>query len=102
MNFACLPELMMLASPNDSLRKFKQKAIFFFIAFFFFFKKLLRKKSTNVYASISICLKINADWKNEGPGFAFKSPILNVTICILMLSAAIVTMVVPTQICEDL
>lgn len=60
MNFACLPEPMMLASPNDSLRKFKQKAIFFSLPFFFFwlllfvFFRNFLGKSQQMYMQASV------------------------------------------------
>lgn len=106
MNFACLQERECLLY-QMTLKKFRHKSIFF--AFFFPFSKTSQGKATHVSTRINgISLKTNADWKDWKFGHALNRQhcsncwtLINDDICLLLLLAAIIELVVPTQICED-
>lgn len=77
------------ASPNDSLRKFKQKAIFF--SLLFSFSETSQGKATDGYARIYMSLKTNAYWKDGEFGLTLNSQkcwksrtLINDSSCILM------------------
>lgn len=77
MNFVCLQDPVMLASPNDCSRKFKQKAVFFALLFLFSFFGNFSGKRQEMFVQGCILASANADWKDGGMGLHW-SPLLKV------------------------